>query len=168
MTTIELPDVVTAFCKAHSALREHFASTELTFTLDGKLIGDIGEAIAAQHFGLKLCAKRTKGVDAHALDGRSVQIKATGSRKNGPAFNPGRSVADHLLFLRIDFSTGFAEVAYNGPEAPVRDLLPRTWTGTLVIPLSKILAADALVTHSLRLPAMIVIPSGSGCSVARC
>ena len=33
-------------------LRDHYRSAALEFTLDGNLIGDIGEAVAAELFGL--------------------------------------------------------------------------------------------------------------------
>lgn len=152
MTNIKLPEAVISFCKSHNALRDHFVSTGLAFTLDGKLVGDIGEAMAAECFDLILCNKRTKGVDAHTRDGRSVQVKATGKSKSGPAFTPGEGIAEHLLFLRIDFLRGIVDVAYNGPEAPIRAMLPTSWTGTYLVSLPKVQAADARVDDHLRLP----------------
>ena len=151
MKAIKLPDVVVAFCKAHGVLRDYFASTGLTFTLDGKLVGDIGEAIAAKCFDLVPCAVRTKGVDARTRDGRSVQIKATGKPTSGPAFTPGEGTAEHLLFLQIDFSAGIVDLAYNGPEAPIRAMLPPSFAGTKVVSLAKVRAANAAVEDRLRL-----------------
>lgn len=151
MTKINLPDAVVELCKAHGALRRHFASTGLAFTLDGKLVGDIGEAMAAEAFGLTLCKRRTGGVDAHARDGRSVQVKATGKVTGGPAFTPGEGIAEHLLFLRIDFASGTAEVAYNGPEAPIRAFLPSSFSGTKVVPLAKVLGENAKIVDHMRL-----------------
>lgn len=134
------------------AMREHFAYTGLSFTLDGKLVGDIGEAVVSEAFGIKLCEKRTAGIDGHAPDGRSVQIKATGLLKGGPAFTPGEGVAEHLIFVRIDFSEGRAVVIYNGPEAPVRANLPTSWSGTKVVSLNRILALDSALSIEQRLP----------------
>jgi hypothetical protein len=154
MDVIELPPAVAAFCRSHADLKAHYAESGLTFTLDGKLVGDIGEATAALAFGLDLCEQRTPGVDAHTrcVQRRSVQIKATGLPKAGPAFTPGEGIADHLLFLRIDFDRGVAEVAYNGPEAPIRALLPEPgWTGTKRVPLSRVRAAAKLVPADARL-----------------
>lgn len=149
---ILLPEPVKALYAAHTAMCQHFAHTGLTFTLDGKLVGDIGEAVIAEAFGVILCRQRTRGVDGHAADGRSVQIKATGLAKAGPAFTPGEGIAEHLIFVRIDFASGNAVVIYNGPEAPVRKLLPPVWSGTKVIPLSRILATDSTVSDEQRLP----------------
>ncbi|MEF2549661.1 hypothetical protein VQ045_21415 [Aurantimonas sp. E1-2-R+4] len=81
-----------------------------------------------------------------------MQIKATGLLKAGPAFTPGEGIADHLIFVRIDFGAGNAVVLYNGPEAPVRQLLPATWSGTKVLRLSKVLALDTTVNDEQRLP----------------
>ncbi|WP_422575305.1 DUF6998 domain-containing protein [Phenylobacterium sp.] len=143
-----------AFCRSHADLKAHYADSGLTFTLDGKLVGDIAEATAALVFGLQICERRTPGVDAHTrcVQRKSVQIKGTGLPKAGPAFTPGEGIADHLLFLRIDFARCVAEVAYNGPEAPIRALLPEPgWTGTKRVSLNKVLAAAALVRADARL-----------------
>lgn len=149
---ITLPEPVKALYAAHTAMCQHFVHTGLTFTLDGKLVGDIGEAVIAEAYGVTLCRQRTPGVDGHAADGRSVQIKATGLAKAGPAFTPGEGIADHLIFVRIDFGAGTAAVLYNGPEAPMRQLLPPTWSGTKVLRLAKVLALDATVRDDQRLP----------------
>lgn len=148
---LRLPDAVMELCKAQAAVRSRYAATGLSFTLDGKLVGDIGEALAIEAFGLTLCAKRRGGVDATAPDRRTVQVKATGDLKAGPAFTAGEEVADHLLFLQIDFSAGIASVAYNGPEAPVRAMLKQPIKWTQRIRLIDVLAADALVPVAERL-----------------
>jgi hypothetical protein len=149
---IELPKPVTALYEAHTAMCAHFAHTGLTFTLDGKLVGDIGEALAAEAFAIDLCGQRTPGVDGHTADRRTVQIKATGKARTGPAFTPGEGIAEHMIFLRIDFAAGKASVLYNGPEAPVRRLLRTPLSGTQVVSLSKVLAEDAKLTEADRLP----------------
>ena len=149
---LRLPDAVIELCTAQAAVRQRYAATRVAFTLDGKLVGDIGEALAIEAFGLAPCQKRRGGVDAAAPDGRSVQVKATGDPKAGPAFTAGEGVADHLLFLRINFSSGIASVAYNGPEAPVRALLKLPIKSTQRIRLKDVLAADAMVPEARRLP----------------
>lgn len=147
---VVLPEAITALVTAHRELVAYYASTGLRFTLDGRLVGDIGEATAAEAFGLTLCAVRTAGVDAHAPDGRSVQVKASGIGK-GPAFTPGEGRADHLIFLMLDFERAEAYVHYNGPEAPVRAELPDAFNGTKRVRLSRMLPLDAAVTQAQRL-----------------
>lgn len=134
---LPLPPVVIELAKSWQELTRHYASTGLKFTLDGRLVGDIAEALALEYFELRVPHKRTKGVDALTQAGDSVQVKATGLKNAGPAFTPGTGVARYLLFFQIDFQAGSATVAYNGLEEPVRtQLLPRTWTGTKVVSLS--------------------------------
>lgn len=134
-----LPGVVRDLWKAQQALTRHYSDTGLRFTLDGRLVGDIAEALALRYFDLVLPKKRTGGVDALTKTGETVQVKATGKEKSGPAFTPGEGFADYLLFFRINFKANTASVAYNGPEAPIRALLPKeSWTGTKVIALADI------------------------------
>lgn len=59
--TLTLPDVIKDLWTAQQALVKHYADTGLKFTLDGRLVGDIAEALALDHFDLKLPPKRTGG-----------------------------------------------------------------------------------------------------------
>jgi len=136
-TVLTLAQPVRRLWEAQQAVAAHFAKTGLKFTLDGRLVGDIAEAMALEHFDLKLPEKRTPGVDALTKRNRTVQVKASGLADSGPAFTPGSGVADYLLFFQFDFEAGTATVVYNGPEAPVRALLPAgDWTGTRSINLA--------------------------------
>lgn len=151
---IKLSSAVNEFVAAHRKLRESYRHTTLNFTLDGRLVGDIGEVIASEMFGIKLCETRTPGVDGNAvLKGRqvSVQVKATGSMTAGPAFTPGKGEAEHLIFLQFDFERGIGRVAYNGPEAPIRLHLPFDFKGTKRVALTKMVDAEALVDSADRL-----------------
>lgn len=47
------------------------------FTLDGHLVGSIGEVFVAYYYGLELLPPSAKCHDAKTTDGREVQIKAT-------------------------------------------------------------------------------------------
>jgi hypothetical protein len=147
---IVLPDAVRALVVAHRALVASYAATSLRFTLDGRLVGDIAEATAAEAFGLDLCRVRTPGVDALTGDGRTVQVKSSGIGM-GPAFTPGDRRALHLIFLLIDFEKAVAHVRYNGLEAPVRAELPEVLSGTKRVRLSKVLTLDAVVPDWHRL-----------------
>lgn len=152
LKTFQMEQAVRDFVTAHRRLCKHYERTGLRFTLDGKLVGDLAEVIAADLFGLTLCERRTAGVDCHTQTGESVQVKATGTLRKGPAFTPGEGRADHLVFLRLDFDNATGTIAYNGPEAPIRLLLPVRFEGTKRVSLPAILAADAVVAESDRLP----------------
>jgi hypothetical protein len=47
------------------------------FTIDGRLVGDVGEVIAALEYDVTLREVSQPDHDATTPDGRSVQIKAT-------------------------------------------------------------------------------------------
>ena len=95
------------------------------FTPDGHLVGSIGEAFAAERYGISLFAAGHKTHDGTAPDGRLVQIKATQRRSVGISGEP-----DYLLVFSIDNESRIKEV-YNGPGHPVWRLvahkkLPKT------------------------------------------
>lgn len=132
--TIALPPSIIGLVTARNALREQYSKYRLNFTLDGNLVGDIGEALVAETYGLKIAVRNSEGIDAISMCGKSVQIKASGTGR-GPAFRNTRMHADHLVVLQIDFDKQVAKVIYNGPEKLVRALLPNTWTGQRAISL---------------------------------
>ena len=81
------------------------------FTIDGHLVGSIGEVIVAEHYGLDLLPNSTKTHDARTNDGKMVQIKAT--QVKGIAIS---SEPDYLIVIRL-LSDGSWEEIYNGPGA---------------------------------------------------
>ncbi len=147
---LTLPEAVRELVTAHKKLVLSYAETNLRFTLDGRLVGDIAEATAADAFDLILCAKRTPGVDAVTRSGRTVQVKSSAIGE-GPAFTPGDGRAEHLIFLRLDLDHCLAHVEYNGPEARVRAELPTDFTGTKRVSRPRILLLDATVLPEDRL-----------------
>ena len=79
------------------------------FTIDGHLVGSIGEVIVAEHYGLDLLPNSAKTHDAKTKDGKMVQIKAT--QVKGIAIS---SEPDYLIVIRL-LSDGSWEEIYNGP-----------------------------------------------------
>lgn len=151
MRTFELPPVITELVMAHKSLRDHYRATSLKFTLDGNLIGDIGEAVASELFGLRLSPRNGTGIDGHAPDGRTVQVKATGTN-GGPAFRMIETRAQHLLFLDFDLDNLKGEIVFNGPEQVALQFLPPSWVNQRSLTRRQIRQADALVKESDRLP----------------
>ncbi|MER9202942.1 hypothetical protein NKH74_27765 [Mesorhizobium sp. M0933] len=135
---------------ARNKLREHYQAARLKFTLDGNLVGDIGEAVAAELFGIKLVPGNGTGIDGHSTDGRSVQVKATGTGR-GPVFRCVDTRADHFLFLDIDFENLRGEVIFNGPEHVALANMPEAWIGQRPVTKGQIRAADTLVDIGDRL-----------------
>ncbi|MGX4803988.1 DUF6998 domain-containing protein [Bradyrhizobium guangdongense] len=83
----------------------------------GNLLGDYGEFIATEAYGLQQAPRGANGYDAVALDGKKVQVKA-----NFAASQIGfRGEADMLLCLKIDLTGDWTEV-YYGDFALVRNV----------------------------------------------
>ena len=85
------------------------------FTIDGHLVGSIGEVIVAEHFGVELLRNSTETHDAVSADGKYVQIKATQINRIAISSEP-----DYLIVIKL-FSDGSWEEVYNGPGKPVWD-----------------------------------------------
>lgn len=94
-------------------LRDAFPNR--AFTIDGRLVGDIGETIAALEYDLILDEVSAPNHDGHTSDGRLVQVKAT--FKDSLTF---RTCPDFYLGLKLDANGGFEEV-FNGPGRVIRD-----------------------------------------------
>ena len=151
MQEFELPEEILALVEARNSLRQRYFSSGLKFTLDGNLVGDLGEAMASEIFGLQLSeARSSEGIDGYAADGRSVQVKATGTQR-GAAFRPVEKHADHLLFFCFDLESLKARLLFNGSEYIIRRFLPKVWVGQRSVARSRILAADELVSAEQRL-----------------
>jgi len=82
------------------------------FTLDGHLVGSIGEVIAVSRYDIELLPASHPCHDARDSLGRLVQIKAT--QRRAVAL---RSEPDYLIVLQLDPS-GNAREVYNGRGAP--------------------------------------------------
>lgn len=151
MRQFELPAQIRPLIEARNALKERYSEVDLHFTLDGNLVGDLGEAVAAELFGLQLTGRSNTGIDGFASDGRSVQVKASGTGR-GAAFRPVDTRADHLLFFHFNYDECVGEIIYNGPEEPVVKTLPAIWTGQRCISVPTLRRLDRLVNDSDRLP----------------
>lgn len=107
----ELPDLVRQLRGLVGQLEHLFP--ERRFTLDGHLLGSIGEVLAAQLYGLKLLPMSEPTHDAETTTtGTPVQIKVTQGTRVALRAEPR-----HLLVLRLT-DDGNATEVYNGPGAP--------------------------------------------------
>lgn len=83
------------------------------FTLDGRLVGDIGEVLVEDAYDLDLFADMKKHHDGECSDGRLVQIKAT--MKKSLTF-PAGHIPNYYLGVQIHSDGTFTEI-FNGPGA---------------------------------------------------
>lgn len=94
-------------------LKDKYIHLNKHFSLDGKLVGDIGEVLAAEKYGLKLNDENTPIHDAQELTtGKLVQIKS--SFKGYCYFPCGEErIPNYFLSIQIDESGNITEL-YNG------------------------------------------------------
>ncbi len=161
MLEFDLPPAIADLVAARNKLRDHYRSVGLKFTLDGNLVGDLGEAIAVELFGLRLVdARSTAGIDGYAPDGRTVQVKATGTG-SGPAFRQTETKAHHLLFFDLDFENARGTVVFNGPEYVATASLPAVFPNQRSLTRGQIRMADGRVADTDRLPRIDGMTNGA-------
>ena len=90
-------------------LEEKYKKDKRKFTLDGHLLGSIGEIYASEKYDLILAKSSQKGFDATDENDLEVQIKVTQSNKVGLRNEPQK-----LLVLKWDKETlDFNEIYYG-------------------------------------------------------
>jgi hypothetical protein len=159
MTKFKLPPVIAELVLARNRVRNHYNVPGLAFTLDGKLVGDIGEAVAAEMYDLTLAPGGGRGIDGHAADGRTVQVKATGTGR-GPVFRRVEMRANHLIFIDFNFAELEGEVIFNGPERIALQNMPATWQGQRPVSALQIRLLNRQVAPEDRLTVVDPTPRG--------
>jgi hypothetical protein len=94
-------------------LNERFSHKK--FTLDGRLVGDLGEIIAEQIYDLELFKKVEKYYDGVTADNKRVQIKVT--FKDHLTFN---HCPDYYLGLKFNENGDFKEI-FNGKGEIIKE-----------------------------------------------
>ena len=81
----------------------------------GQQLGNLGELLIADRFGLELTPPMQKAIDAHTADGTKVQIKTTTSRGLGIPLGHERPDEDVYLLAGLLNTNGTCDVIFNGP-----------------------------------------------------
>ena len=112
MSESQIPSIISKLYALVDELERLFP--ERRFTLDGHLVGSIGEVVAKHFYHLELMPMPNESSDARTQDGtgRLVQIKLTAGETISLA--DSESHPDLLIALRVNRALGFSEV-YNGP-----------------------------------------------------
>jgi len=145
LNTERFPQILKSIYAAVDELEAMFPGRH--FTPDGHLVGSIGEALAAHHYGIQLSQ-----ASSHCHDGicgqRQVQVKATQGDRVALSSEP-----EHLLVLRLKRDGTFSE-EYNGPGSLVWALVlgkPRPKNGQYQVSLSALRRVMASVPTHARL-----------------
>lgn len=95
-------------------LKEKYIHLNKQFSLDGKLVGDIGEVLAAEKYGIELYPENTAIYDGFEIaTTRKVQIKASFKNYSYFPYCPTK-LPDYFLSINI-LENGEIEELYNGP-----------------------------------------------------
>jgi hypothetical protein len=119
------------------------------FTIDGRLVGDIGEVIAALDYDLTLDSISRPDHDACSGNGRRVQVKAT--FKDSLTF---KTCPDCYLGFKL-YPDGRYEEIFNGPGRIILERYAnRKGIGTqlLSFPITELRALSAKVAPADRIP----------------
>jgi hypothetical protein len=128
---VHLPKTVAKLYEAVEELKQAYPDRH--FTLDGHLIGSIGEVVAREIFGFELLPASAPGHDAICSTRGNVQVKITGGKSIAMRAN-----CDHLIVLRI-VSPEEAEIVYDGKGGPAWALAgPPQSNGQRVVRLSRL------------------------------
>ena len=128
------------------------------FTLDERLIGDLGETLVEGAYDVEIFEGLEKHHDGKSSDGRPVQIKATMQRA---LTFPGDHVPDYHLGIQIHRDGTFSEI-FNGPgsiaaKAIENRQIPKTNLHNISI--TTLGRLDALVSEKDRIPKRFNQPS---------
>ena len=94
------------------------------FTLDGHLIGSIGEVAAAYLYGIKLYASSTKAIDGE-VNSKPVQIKVV-QQDNVMLSYDGEGESPHYLLVLYLNKSGTIYEVYNGPWEIAFNSVPKS------------------------------------------
>lgn len=114
---MEIQKAIQQLCKITSELKNNHKSKK--FTLDGRLVGDLGEVLAEENYEIILFDTIKHSYDATTFDDKKIQIKAT--FKDSLTF-PSNHIPELYLGLKINPDGSFEEV-YNGPGKYIKELI---------------------------------------------
>ncbi|MCR5099990.1 MAG: hypothetical protein K6B41_01395 [Butyrivibrio sp.] len=118
------------------------------FTLDGHLVGSIGEVMAAYYYGIELYTASAVAHDGE-IEGKKVQIKI--SQQDNIVIN---HEPEYLIVLYLNRSGDIYEV-YNGPgKEPWETASKPDSHNNRHMLVNKLMKMDQVVTESDRIPAI--------------
>ena len=146
-----LSDKIKELNRVTSEIEKEFP--EKSFNLDGILIGNIVEVMAARAYGITLYKQSEKTHDGEVA-GKKIQIKGTQKTESIVI----REEPEYLIVAFLDKENGKIQEIYNGPGAiawEYRKFVPSMNFYTIRI--SKLLELDATITDRDRIPQIVQI-----------
>ena len=119
------------------------------FTVDGRLVGNVGEIIAELEYDVILHEVSQPDHDGNTTDGRNVQVKAT--FKNSLTF---KTTPDYYLGFKL-YPDGHYEEIFNGPGRLIQERFAhRKGIGTALLsfPIAELRELSKRVPPNERIP----------------
>lgn len=133
-----------------SSLKELFSIKENGFTLDGRLVGDIGEVVAAELFQIDLYEKIRSYYDAETTYEPKLKVQIKATFKESLTYN---HAPDYYIGIKL-FADGSYKVIYNGPGKYIhRAFQHRTGIGKklLLFPIKKLEEISSRIDEKERI-----------------
>jgi hypothetical protein len=146
---ITIPDALEQLQTIVAALQQSYPKKR--FTLDGRLVGDLGEVLAESLYDIRLFTGLEKHYDAICSDGRLVQIKTT--LKDSLTF-PCNHIPDYYLGIKI-LPDGSCQEVFNGPGIIAHELIKNrsiTKTNLHSISINSLARQNEIVQDYDRIP----------------
>ena len=137
--SIYIKDKISELLTIVNELEEKYPGRK--FSLDGHLLGSIGEVLASYYYGIILYPNSTKTHDGER-DGKRIQIKLT----QGTSVDIN-DIPDYLIVLFLKKSEGKVYEVFNGPGSIVLSDAKRTENGWYNRSLSKLSDFDQEVVE---------------------
>lgn len=146
---MEIHQAVQEMLKIVEALQKQYHKKK--FTLDGRLVGDLGEILVEEDYDLKLYSGLEKHHDGVTPDGKKVQIKTT--MKNSLTF-PVDHIPHYYIGIKIHPDGTYDEI-FNGPGSVAWEAIKHrkpTKTNLHSITLSALAKLNENVSEQERIP----------------
>lgn len=120
------------------------------FTLDGRLVGDLGEILVEQSYDVNLYKNIKAKYDGETPDGKKVQIKTT--MQDSLTF-PADFIPDFYIGIKIKLDGTFYEI-YNGPGELIFQLIKdrvRPTNNLHNIPINRLIGLNNQVEQSKKI-----------------
>ena len=146
-----MKDTIKELFKITKQLESDYADYGRKFTIDGHLIGSIGEVTVAKAFGLTLLKSSYPNIDAIAENGLEVQIKATQRKRVSFSVKNDQQIPEHIIVIHFD-EDGEWNLIYNGPGEIIYNNLGKPQSnGQAQMSLNKMTQLMASVSQEMQL-----------------
>ena len=146
---MDIPEAVKKLLEIVEELKANYPNKK--FTLDGRLVGDLGEVIVEQYYEVDLFPGLMKGYDGKTPGGRKVQIKTT--MQDHLTF-PCNHIPDYYIGIKI-FPEGDHKEIFNGPGKVAHQAIANrneTNNNLHSISISKLIKLNQEVSPNERIP----------------